>query len=281
MDAAIDRGVDLLSVQNRDGSGAPAFEQVAHFDKRNGERAWPSTRAQVPRAGDNPTAARAACSSKRAFRPELLWRRALGARTGDARRFEKHRKPSTCCRDAHRPGGRGGYPDHPGYLVDLSNTQYAALALRAAQHAGSKVPKGVWSTWSKACSPQQDGQTGDVAGFGSAGRAAVKRLDDHRRISVPRSREGLGKSLEAPARAPIDRQLQGLLSRSSSTSPAIPAATRPGTTTSMDWSASALLALDRSASTTGTARAPSSSSRNSRATALGAPAVRRSGRPSR
>ena len=110
-------------------------------------------RAQVPRAGDNPTPTRAACSSKRAFRPELLWRRALGARTGDARRFEKHREPSTCCRDAHRPAtGVGAIPTIHGYLVDLSNTQYAALALRAAQHAGSKVPKGVWSTWSKACS---------------------------------------------------------------------------------------------------------------------------------
>jgi len=41
--------------------------------------------------------------------------------------------------------GAWGYPHHPSISVDLSNTQYAALGLRAAQQSGVTVKKKTWT----------------------------------------------------------------------------------------------------------------------------------------
>lgn len=43
--------------------------------------------------------------------------------------------------DWQRPAGDWGYPEG---RADLSNTQFAALGLRAAAHAGVEIPDGVW-----------------------------------------------------------------------------------------------------------------------------------------
>ncbi len=41
--------------------------------------------------------------------------------------------------------GTWGYPKHTSIKSDLSNTQYAALALRAASANGAKIPKDIWT----------------------------------------------------------------------------------------------------------------------------------------
>jgi hypothetical protein len=44
----------------------------------------------------------------------------------------------------HKSHGIWGYPGHPSIQTDLSNTQYAVLALRAASARGIRIPKDVW-----------------------------------------------------------------------------------------------------------------------------------------
>ena len=45
----------------------------------------------------------------------------------------------------HDRHGIWGYPGHPSIQTDLSNTQYAVMALRAAAHSGMKISPKVWT----------------------------------------------------------------------------------------------------------------------------------------
>ncbi|MBM3987306.1 MAG: hypothetical protein FJ294_05050 [Planctomycetes bacterium] len=152
VNAAIDRGVErLLALQNRDGSwGSDLREPVAHFDRRNGETGLAVYTLRKCRiSADHPALQRAAAFLEGGFpthnysvSTQLLALDALGA----PERWKDRMKELVDFLLSTRIRGEGtwGYPNHPGVYIDLSNTQYAALGLRAAAHSGLKIPKDVW-----------------------------------------------------------------------------------------------------------------------------------------
>ncbi len=76
----------------------------------------------------------------------------------DAKELLRHRHKSGCF----------GYDDNPGGY-DLSNTQYAALGLRAARAIGVKVERIVWSKLVEELMEQQDSYGGFNYGRGDSG----------------------------------------------------------------------------------------------------------------
>lgn len=152
INAAIDRGVSwLLNQQCRDGSwGENDKTQGGHRDSRNDLTAFCAytlLKCKIP--PEHPSIQRALLF----LETDLPWTTyaiatqvMLLAELEDER-FEE-RMPILVDRllelqhDSH---GTWGYPKHPSIQVDLSNTQYAALALRAARRSGHKVPAKVWS----------------------------------------------------------------------------------------------------------------------------------------
>jgi len=152
VNAAIDRGVDrLLALQNRDGSwGSDLREPVAHFDRRNGETGLAVYTLRKCRvSAEHPALLRAAAFLEGGFpthnysvSTQLLALDALGPPD----RWKDRMKELVDVLLSTRIRGEGtwGYPNHPGVYIDLSNTQYAALGLRAAAHSGLKIPKDVW-----------------------------------------------------------------------------------------------------------------------------------------
>ncbi|MFM7298497.1 MAG: prenyltransferase/squalene oxidase repeat-containing protein, partial [Planctomycetota bacterium] len=152
VNAAIDRGVErLLALQNRDGSwGSDLREPVAHFDRRNGETGLAVYTLRKCRvSAEHPALQRAAAFLEGGFpthnysvSTQLLALDALGPPD----RWKDRMKELVDVLLSTRIRGEGtwGYPNHPGVYIDLSNTQYAALGLRAAAHSGLKIPKDVW-----------------------------------------------------------------------------------------------------------------------------------------
>jgi hypothetical protein len=220
VDGAIDRGVDfLLASQNRDGSwGTELYEQVPHFDKRNGESSLALYTLLKCRVGrEHPAVQRALTFLEQGFptttyavASQMLAFEALG----DPKRAQERLRQLFDVLLETRIGNQGvwGYPVHATVPLDLSNTQYAALALRAAQHAGFKVPKDVWLELASGVLAFQQtppkGATGPLeCGFGytpgereqptasmTAAGASVLALVEH----------GLGKSIEPPVQRSID-----------------------------------------------------------------------------
>ncbi|MBM3990723.1 MAG: hypothetical protein FJ298_06910 [Planctomycetes bacterium] len=152
VNAAIDRGVErLLALQNRDGSwGSDMREPVGHFDRRNGETGLAVYTLRKCRvSAEHPSLLRAAAFLEGGFpthnysvSTQLLALDALGP----PERWKERMRALVDALLSTRIRGEGtwGYPDHPGVYIDLSNTQYAALGLRAAVHSGVKIPKDVW-----------------------------------------------------------------------------------------------------------------------------------------
>lgn len=231
VNAAIDLGVErLLELQNRDGSwGCELLEPVPHFDRRNGETAlvvYTLRKCRV--SADHPALQRALVFLEGSFpthnysiSTQLL---ALDS-VGDPARF-KERIPELAqalVGNRIRNEGVWGYPNHAGVYVDLSNTQYATLGLRAAAHSGFKVPKEVWSglvegvlafqeTPKEIDTPAADGKSAtgrrEVAGFGytPGEREAPTASMTAAGISIlGLAREGLAKELTPPVARQIER----------------------------------------------------------------------------
>jgi hypothetical protein len=155
INGAIDKGVGyLLRAQNRDGSWGPVGGrlQEGHFDRRYGHSglavyallksgvkpSHPAVKRGIAyMLGGSPTKVySAAC--------EMM---ALGA-TGDER-YQRRIEELLDLIESLRKRGVGnawGYPGLNGGHVDLSNTQYAALGMRAAQGAGVKVSSRSWAS---------------------------------------------------------------------------------------------------------------------------------------
>lgn len=149
---AVDRGVDwLLLQQRRDGSwGEEDFVPKGHRDPRSDLTAFCAytlLKCRVPY--DHPALQRALVYLEQG-RPRTTYAIAneimLLVATGEERwtgRTESLLEDLLALR--HEGHGTWGYPGHPSIQTDLSNTQYAVLALRAAANAGHKVPKKLWS----------------------------------------------------------------------------------------------------------------------------------------
>jgi len=100
--------------------------------------------------------------------------------------------------------GTYGYPGHPGSeapdrgraplseWTDLSNTQFAALGLRAAEHAGAKVPAKTWSDLLEATLEYQEEPHPSRAASAGANRTSTESLAAGFRYRVPRAEEGRG-----------------------------------------------------------------------------------------
>ncbi len=104
--------------------------------------------------------------------------------------------------------GDGGW-SYPGDQSDLSNTQYAALALRAAAHAGIEVPGAVWSGLASFALRHQENrrknetdagfvytpgdETGETGSMTTAGIAVLAM-----------ARSALGEGLGSPLRGAVD-----------------------------------------------------------------------------
>ncbi len=151
---AVDRGVAwILQQQRRDGSWGEndlSPDPSGHRDVRNDLTAFMAytlVKCKVP--ADHPALQRALRYLEQdrpyttygiATQLQLLtaldderWEKRIDDLVEDllALRVEEH--------------GTWGYPRHPSIVTDLSNTQYAALGLRAAALAGHKIPPKVWS----------------------------------------------------------------------------------------------------------------------------------------
>src|SRR5262245_6490121 len=149
VNAAIERGVAyLLASQNRDGSfGVDLNERgTVHHDLRNGSAAlalYTLLKCGLP--ADHPSVQRA-LAFLLADEPHhpcsvgcLL--HALGA-LPDPSQSKRMRALVDRLLDLRQSGGW----DYPGIgRPDLSNTQVAALGLRAAAEAGLDLPRGVWT----------------------------------------------------------------------------------------------------------------------------------------
>jgi hypothetical protein len=231
IDEAIERGIDrLLAAQNRDGSwGTELREQAAHFDKRNGETALALYTLRKCRIPVEHHALQRGLAFLEAGFPtknysvsmQLLALESIG----DAPRFGKRMQMLLEALLEARIANLGvwGYPEHASVYVNLSNTQYAALALRAAAHAGLKVPRAVWQDLVEgALRFQQDPAMVDFAA--AAGRTTSGKLEVAGFGYVPNergspsasmtaagvailaiAREGLGKSLDPPTTRKLER----------------------------------------------------------------------------
>lgn len=151
---AVDRGVAwILQQQRRDGSWGEndlSPDPNGHRDARNDLTAFLAytlVKCKVP--ADHPALQRALRyleqgrpSTTYAIATQLQLLTAL-----DDERWEKRIDDLVEDLLALRVEEHGtwGYPRHPSIVTDLSNTQYAALGLRAAALAGHKVPPKVWS----------------------------------------------------------------------------------------------------------------------------------------
>ncbi|MCC6406079.1 MAG: terpene cyclase/mutase family protein [Planctomycetes bacterium] len=152
-EAAIRRGVEfLLSRQNRDGSWDAEMHErnVPHHDYRNGPTAlclYTLVKCKVPH--DHP-AIRRALAYLLQVTPERTYSLSVQIQALAALEDEAHRPRIEALVKRLldiRVERRGGW-EYPGLttgLIDLSNTQYAALGLRSAMQAGVKVPLKVWS----------------------------------------------------------------------------------------------------------------------------------------
>lgn len=148
VNSAIDRGVDfLLRSQNRDGSwGLDLYERTADWhDLRDGATALAVyTLLKCGFASDHPALQRAVAflleSQPRHTYATGVLLHVYGA-LGDPAHKKTMQKLLAQLIDLRHAGGW----DYPGLnRADLSNTQVAALGLRAAHAAGLAVPKALW-----------------------------------------------------------------------------------------------------------------------------------------
>jgi len=152
INAAIDRGVEwLFEAQRRDGSwGEDDLAIGGHRDPRNDLTSFCTytlLKCKVPTS--HPGIRRAIAFLEQgwpvtnyALSTQIL---ALAA-TGDERHLERVEKLAEQLLEQRWPGHEiWGYPNHPSIQTDLSNTQFAVLALRAAEDFGVSVPKKVWT----------------------------------------------------------------------------------------------------------------------------------------
>ncbi|NOT29147.1 MAG: terpene cyclase/mutase family protein, partial [Planctomycetes bacterium] len=149
VNAAIERGVAfLLRSQNRDGSfGVDLNERgLVWHDLRDGATALTVyTLLKCGFAPDHPALQRASTflleSEPRHTYATGVLLHAIGA-LGDARNRKRMQKLVETLLGLRESGGW----DYPGLnRADLSNTQVAALGLRAAHAAGLELPKSIWS----------------------------------------------------------------------------------------------------------------------------------------
>jgi len=148
---AIDRGVEvLLSMQNRDGSWNPSnFEGSPHWDHRNAQTGFTLyTLLKCKVSPDHPAVQRALLYLLSGF-PDKTYSIAVQmmalAATGDGRHVERLEELLEALMDLRGRGARSWpYPGLRATGGDLSNSQYAALGIRAAQQAGVRIPSRVW-----------------------------------------------------------------------------------------------------------------------------------------
>ena len=149
VNAAIERGIAyLLASKNRDGSwGVDLNERgSAHHDLRNGPTALALyTLLKCGFPSEHPSLQRALAfvleeEPRHTYSTGVLLH-ALGA-LHDAAQEKRMRALLTKLLELRQSGGW----DYPGLnRADLSNTQVAALGLRAAAASGLELPKGVWT----------------------------------------------------------------------------------------------------------------------------------------
>ena len=148
---AVDRGVAwLMRQQRRDGSwGENDLTVGGHRDPRNDLTAFCTytlIKCRVPQ--EHPAVQRALAylgegwpTTTYAVANEVMLYAAL-----DDERWEERLEQlvEALLELRYESHGTWGYPGHPSIQSDLSNTQYAALALRAARIAGVRIPQKVW-----------------------------------------------------------------------------------------------------------------------------------------
>lgn len=235
--AAIERGLAfLLARQNRDGSWDAQMHErnVPHHDYRNGPTAlvlYTLLKCKLRR--DHPAIQRALAYLTTAT-PERTYAlsvqlQALAA-LEDERLLPRIQELTKRLLDA-RVERKGGW-EYPGFtpgMVDLSNTQYAALGLRAAASAGVKVPLAVWSGLAQCALEFQEkpyavevaqaaGETGtgkrEIAGFAyktdrSSAPSASMTAAGIATLTI--ATQGLGKQIDADLARRAERaRAQGL-----------------------------------------------------------------------
>lgn len=148
---AVDHGVDwLLDAQRRDGSwGENDMTPGGHRDPRSDLTAFCTytlLKCKVPREH---SAIRRALAYLMQGEPSTTYSVAVQLMALVATEDERHEKRIErlveVLLDYRVPGHNiWGYPGHGSIVTDLSNTQYAALGLRAADQAGVSVPDKIW-----------------------------------------------------------------------------------------------------------------------------------------
>jgi len=150
---AVDRGVAwVLQQQRRDGSWGENDQSPgpsSHRDSRNDLTAFMAytlVKCKVPE--EHPSVQRALRYLEQsrprttyAIATQLQLLTALGDERWEGRAEALLEDLLALREEGH---GTWGYPGHPSITTDLSNTQYAALALRCAAEAGHKVPHKLW-----------------------------------------------------------------------------------------------------------------------------------------
>ncbi len=152
LNAAIERGVEfLLASQNRDGSWGVDLQQRASWqDWRNGSSGFALfalLKCGLP--ADHPAIEHGLVFLLREM-PRHTYATAVQimalAATGDPAHRRRIQELVELLLDFRAGNSSGwGYPGCPPLPADLSNTQYAALGLRAAREAGIEIPRKTWN----------------------------------------------------------------------------------------------------------------------------------------
>ncbi|KAA3614340.1 MAG: hypothetical protein DWQ01_01150 [Planctomycetota bacterium] len=155
---AIDRGVDfLLRNQNRDGSWSPlGGSPEAHRDQHSGYTSfvlYTLLKCRLP--ASHPALQRAVTFLEQTY-PSHTYSLGSHMMALDALARPEDRKRMEACLTRlmeiqDRQQKDWGYPLHPSLRADFSNTQYAALGLRAARRFGLKVPRSFWLELIETC----------------------------------------------------------------------------------------------------------------------------------
>ncbi len=164
VNAAIGRGVEfLLASQNRDGSwGVDLQQRAAWQDWRNGSSGFALfTLLKCGLPADHPAIEHGLAFLLREM-PRHTYATAVQimalAATGDPAHRQRIEDLVERLLDYRAGSSKGwGYPGCPPLPADLSNTQYAALGLRAAREAGIEIPRKAWNALIEAALFYQEG----------------------------------------------------------------------------------------------------------------------------
>lgn len=204
IDEAIRRGQEfLIRMQRIDGSWSKVGQDVAGYTALN---ALALVKSGIP--ADHPTVVKALnyISHRKTSRTYCL---SVIAQFLEAAAPEKHRDMLERCVELLVDSQKNGLWDYPGIAVDMSNTQYAAMGLRAAAACGIKIHRKVWEdlllkTVSLQCEDGGWGYRVNSKSTGSMTCAALtciliarERLGDHgrRAWAVSQSEKSLEKGL--------------------------------------------------------------------------------------